>query len=67
MAEKLIGENYTPLDLLAKVTGRARYAEDFPRRWHAVLQTPPEPHGLMRESGASIPQQRWPCRACVPF
>jgi xanthine dehydrogenase molybdenum-binding subunit len=29
MAEKLIGRNYTPLDLVAKVTGRARYAEDF--------------------------------------
>jgi len=29
MAEKLIGVNYTPPDLLAKVTGRARYAEDF--------------------------------------
>ena len=30
MAEhKLIGQNYTPLDLVAKVTGRARYAEDF--------------------------------------
>jgi xanthine dehydrogenase molybdenum-binding subunit len=29
MAEKLIGRNYTPLDLAAKVTGRARYAEDF--------------------------------------
>jgi xanthine dehydrogenase molybdenum-binding subunit len=30
MAENtLIGRNYTPLDLVAKVTGRARYAEDF--------------------------------------
>src|SRR6058998_2548152 len=30
MAEmKLIGENYTPPDLVAKVTGRARYAEDY--------------------------------------
>src|SRR5438876_3603813 len=26
---KLIGENYTPPDLIAKVTGRARYAEDY--------------------------------------
>ena len=26
---KLIGENYTPPDLMAKVTGRARYAEDY--------------------------------------
>ena len=28
-ARKLIGQNYTPPDLLAKVTGRAKYAEDF--------------------------------------
>src|SRR5947208_4272948 len=26
---KLIGQNYTPLDLVAKVTGRAKYAEDY--------------------------------------
>ena len=26
---KLIGKNYTPPDLVAKVTGRAKYAEDF--------------------------------------
>ena len=26
---KLIGQNYTTPDLVAKVTGRARYAEDF--------------------------------------
>jgi CO/xanthine dehydrogenase Mo-binding subunit len=29
MADKLVGQNYTPLDHVAKVTGRARYAEDF--------------------------------------
>ena len=29
MAEGLIGTDYTPPDLVAKVTGRARYAEDF--------------------------------------
>ena len=27
--ERLIGKNYTTPDLLAKVTGRAKYAEDF--------------------------------------
>src|SRR5947207_8580152 len=26
---KLVGQNYTPLDLVAKVTGRAKYAEDY--------------------------------------
>jgi xanthine dehydrogenase molybdenum-binding subunit len=29
MADKLVGQNYTPPDLIAKVTGKARYAEDF--------------------------------------
>jgi xanthine dehydrogenase molybdenum-binding subunit len=29
VAQKLVGENYTTPDLHAKVTGRARYAEDF--------------------------------------
>ena len=30
MAEqKLIGQNYTTPDLVAKVTGRAKYSEDF--------------------------------------
>jgi CO/xanthine dehydrogenase Mo-binding subunit len=28
-AERLIGKNYTTPDLVAKVTGRAKYAEDF--------------------------------------
>src|SRR5437868_1436322 len=26
---KLLGQNYTPPDLIAKVTGRAKYSEDF--------------------------------------
>src|SRR5436309_486365 len=29
MTNKLIGQNYTTPDLVAKVTGRAKYAEDF--------------------------------------
>jgi xanthine dehydrogenase molybdenum-binding subunit len=29
MANKLVGQDYTPPDLIAKVTGKARYAEDF--------------------------------------
>ncbi len=29
MANQLIGKNFTPPDLHGKVTGRARYAEDF--------------------------------------
>src|SRR4026209_1613624 len=27
--QKLLGQNYTPPDLVAKVTGRAKYAEDY--------------------------------------
>jgi xanthine dehydrogenase molybdenum-binding subunit len=27
--QKLVGQNYTPADLIAKVTGRAKYAEDY--------------------------------------
>ena len=26
---RLVGSNYTPPDLVAKVTGRAKYAEDY--------------------------------------
>jgi len=29
MAEKLIGKDFTVFDLQAKVTGRAKYAEDY--------------------------------------
>src|SRR4030095_8002584 len=29
MANKLVGENYVTPDLVAKVTGQAKYAEDF--------------------------------------
>jgi CO/xanthine dehydrogenase Mo-binding subunit len=29
MADKLIGQNYTTPDIVAKVTGKAKYAEDF--------------------------------------
>src|SRR3954463_5638906 len=29
MAEKLVGQNYTTPDLVAKVTGQAKYAEDY--------------------------------------
>src|SRR5881409_498194 len=51
MAEmKLIGENYTPPDLVAKVTGRARYAEDY--RVDGMLFTKlllsPMPHARVR-------------------
>ena len=50
MAEKLVGQNYTPPDQIAKVTGRARYAEDF--RADGMLFTKlllsPMPHARVR-------------------
>ena len=55
MAEKLVGQNYTPPDHIAKVTGRARYAEDF--RADGMLFTKlllsPMPHARVRGVDAS--------------
>src|SRR5882762_24971 len=56
MAEnKLIGHNYTPPDLVAKVTGRARYAEDFRAEGmlFAKLLLSPMPHARVRGIDAS--------------
>jgi xanthine dehydrogenase molybdenum-binding subunit len=53
--EKLIGQNYTTPDLIAKVTGRAKYAEDY--RAHGMLFTKlllsPMPHARVRRIDAS--------------
>jgi CO/xanthine dehydrogenase Mo-binding subunit len=50
MAGKYVGRNYTPPDHVAKVTGRARYAEDF--RADGMLFTKlllsPMPHARVR-------------------
>ena len=56
MAEhKLVGQNYTTPDLVAKVTGRARYAEDF--RAEGMLFTKlllsPMPHARVTRIDAS--------------
>ena len=55
MAGKLIGQNYTPPDHVAKVTGRARYAEDF--RAEGMLFTKlllsPMPHARVRSIDTS--------------
>ena len=47
---KLIGKNYTTPDLVAKVTGRAKYAEDFRAEGmlFAKLLLSPMPHGRVR-------------------
>jgi CO/xanthine dehydrogenase Mo-binding subunit len=46
----LIGQNYTPPDLLAKITGRAKYAEDFRAEGmlFAKLLLSPMPHARVR-------------------
>jgi len=55
MAGKLIGRNYTPPDHVAKVTGRARFAEDF--RAEGMLFTKlllsPMPHARVRSVDTS--------------
>src|SRR3984957_20755144 len=47
---KLIGQNYTTPDLVAKVTGRAKYAEDYRAEGmlFAKLLLSPVPHGHIR-------------------
>src|SRR2546425_911240 len=52
--QKLVGQNYTPPDLIAKVTGRAKYAEDY--RADGMLFTKlllsPMPHARVRRVDA---------------
>jgi CO/xanthine dehydrogenase Mo-binding subunit len=50
MAYKLIGKNFTPPDLEAKVTGSAKYAEDFRADGmaHVKFYGSPMPHGRVR-------------------
>jgi CO/xanthine dehydrogenase Mo-binding subunit len=47
---KLIGKNYTTPDLVAKVTGKAKYAEDYRAdgMLFAKLLLSPVPHGVVR-------------------
>jgi xanthine dehydrogenase molybdenum-binding subunit len=55
MADKLVGQNYTPLDHVAKVTGRARYAEDFRAdgMLFCKLLMSPMPHARVRSIDTS--------------
>src|SRR5437868_15352626 len=52
---KLIGKNYTTPDLVAKVTGKAKYAEDYRAEGmlFAKLLTSPMPHCRVRNIDAS--------------
>ena len=54
MAERLVGTNYTTPDLVAKVTGRARYAEDFRAEGmlFCKLLLSPMPHARVRRLDA---------------
>jgi xanthine dehydrogenase molybdenum-binding subunit len=47
---KYVGQNYTPPDLVAKVTGRAKYAEDYRARGmlFTKLLLSPMPHARVR-------------------
>ena len=55
MAYKLIGQNFEPHDVVAKVTGRAKYAEDFRAEGMVFckLLTSPMPHAKIRNIDAS--------------
>ena len=52
---KLVGQNYTPPDLVAKVTGRARYAEDHRAEGmlFAKLLLSPMPHARVKRLDVS--------------
>jgi xanthine dehydrogenase molybdenum-binding subunit len=54
-AKKLIGENYATPDLIAKVTGQAKYAEDFRAdgMLFCKLLLSPVPHGRVKRIDAS--------------
>jgi CO/xanthine dehydrogenase Mo-binding subunit len=55
MAYELIGKDFTPPDVEAKVTGRAKYSEDFRPEGmlFAKLLTSPIPHGRIRNLDVS--------------
>ncbi|MGE3959581.1 MAG: xanthine dehydrogenase family protein molybdopterin-binding subunit [Vicinamibacterales bacterium] len=55
MANKLVGQNYQTPDLVAKVTGRAKYVEDYmvDGMLHARLLTSPLPHARARNIDVS--------------
>lgn len=55
MAYKLIGKNFLPPDVAAKVTGRAKYAEDFRAEGmlFCKLLTSPMPHARVKKIDAS--------------
>jgi len=67
MADPLIGRNYTPLDHVAKVTGRARYAEDFRAdgMLFCKLLLSPMPHARVRGIDTSAAEAMAGVRAII--
>jgi CO/xanthine dehydrogenase Mo-binding subunit len=68
--QKLVGQNYTPPDLVAKVTGRAKYAEDYRAEGmlFAKLLLSPMPHARVRhidQLRAPAPNARSPTSRCI--
>lgn len=59
MAYKLLGKNFTPPDVIAKVTGKAKYADDFhvDGMVHAKLLLSPVPTGALSDL---MPQRHSP-------
>jgi len=57
---KVIGKNYTTGDLYAKVTGKAKYAEDYRADGMLFCKLALSPI-LMRASAASMRARRWRC------
>src|SRR5438046_3065602 len=55
MATKLIGQNYTTPDLVAKVTGKAKYAEDYrvDGMLFCKLLSSPMPHARVKRLDTS--------------
>ena len=55
MANKLVGQNYVTPDLVAKVTGQAKYAEDFrvDGMLFVKLLLSPLPHGRVKSIDTS--------------
>ena len=51
--QKLVGQNYTPPDLVAKVTGRAKYAEDYRADGMLFTQAAAQPDAARARARAS--------------
>ena len=66
---KLIGKDYTTADLHAKVTGRAKYAEDYRAEGmlFCKLLLSPLPHGRVKRIDASeaLSLRRFPAKPCA--